>query len=65
MPRERHTAVPRDFVLIERDGGPADDGLIGVRGALRSTWSMPTDTFVTADIPLLLTRLSTVERGDR
>ena len=47
-----------DFRLIERSVSLCDDKLAAVRDNLRSTWELPTDTFITADIPLLLTLLS-------
>lgn len=47
-----------DFRLIERLAPPCDDRLAAARRTLRSTWELPTDTFVTADLPLLLTLLS-------
>jgi hypothetical protein len=65
MSRDSRPDLPRDFLLVERDDGAQHAGLIGIRNALRSTWAVPTDTFVTANIPLLLTRLSVPDRGDR
>ncbi|WP_375420110.1 hypothetical protein [uncultured Sphingomonas sp.] len=50
-----------DFGLTERGAGRVSDGLSVISGALRSSWSVPTDTFVTADIPLLLTQLSLID----
>ncbi|MGP7796344.1 hypothetical protein [Sphingomonas sp. CLY1604] len=36
------------------------DRLAAVSNALRASLSVPTDTFITEDIPLLLTRLSQI-----
>ena len=50
--------VHADFRLIERTDG-AGEGQIAVMGELlRTAWLLPRDTFVTRDIPLLLTLLS-------
>ena len=55
----RHHAKPvhRDFRMVERGEIVGDAPLIGLRAALRSAWTLPTDTFVTSDFPVLLTRL--------
>ncbi|MCU6454813.1 hypothetical protein LPN01_12065 [Sphingomonas sp. A2-49] len=41
------------------------DRFAGVRGALQSGLAVPTDTFITDDIPLLLTRLSQLPPAKR
>ena len=48
----------RDFKLVERHGPLADPRLTHLRDALRSTWEVPTDTFVTLDLPRMLTKLA-------
>jgi hypothetical protein len=48
--------VHRDFHLLER--GEDDYRLAGLRAILRDIYPVPRDTFVTADLPVLLTILS-------
>jgi hypothetical protein len=63
--------VHHDFRLQERDGAAAAPPVreaqavpfAAARDALRSAWEPPRDTFVTEDLPVLLTRLNLV-RGD-
>jgi hypothetical protein len=50
--------VHRDFKLVERGEPLRDPKLAGLRDALRDRFPVPTDTFITEDIPALLTRLS-------
>ena len=48
-----------EFSLRERDAVPVettDERLVTARQLLRATWPVSTDTFVTGDLPLLLTR---------
>ena len=40
------------------------DRLASISNALRSTLPVPTDTYITEDIPLLLTKLSRVPATD-
>ena len=46
-----------DFRLIERDSDKEDERLAAMRAVLRLSWELPTDTFVTSTMPLLLTVL--------
>ena len=46
-----------DFRLVERGAYSDLDALLAARHAFRSAWVLPSDTFVTLDILLLLTRL--------
>jgi hypothetical protein len=67
--------VHHDFRLQERDGKATAplpstaahvEPFVAVRDALRAAWSPPRDTFVTEDLPILLTRLNLVApRDDR
>jgi len=57
MARDHAATVHDDFRMVERGGTAGDATLMTVRAALRSAWSLPTDTFVTSDLPVLLTRL--------
>ncbi len=54
----------RDFKLVERHGPLADPRLTHLRDALRSTWEVPTDTFVTLDLPRMLTKLAQPPRRE-
>jgi hypothetical protein len=47
-----------DFRLVERDAPSANDSVGAVGDVLRSAWRLPTDTFVTSDLPLLLTLIA-------
>lgn len=49
-----------DFELNERNPDLGEGRKGAARAALRATWAVPEDTFITEDIPLLLTRLSQV-----
>ena len=49
--------VHSDFRMVERSGDLRDERLEATRQALRSAWALPTDTFVTSTMPLLLTVL--------
>ncbi|WP_294352980.1 hypothetical protein [uncultured Sphingomonas sp.] len=58
--------VHHDFLLQERDAAPAVPGatrapFTAARDALRQAWAPPLDTFVTEDLPMLLTRLNLVQ----
>lgn len=46
-----------DFRMVERSGYAEDERLAAMRAALRLSWELPTDTFVTSTMPLLLTVL--------
>ena len=48
----------REFDVVERAGNKSDPALAYMRRALRSAWALPTDTYVTLNLPVLLTRLS-------
>lgn len=58
--------VHHDFRLLERDStGSATAAattraqpFVAARDALRQVWAPPLDTFVTEDLPMLLTRLN-------
>lgn len=54
----------REFNLVERAENGSDPALAHMRRVLRSAWTLPTDTYVTLDIPLLLTRLCMRADGD-
>ena len=47
-----------DFYLIERGTEGEEERLSVARQLLRNAWALPTDTFVTTDMPLLLTALA-------
>lgn len=64
MSRDGVLTAHSDFDLVERNAGTVYVELIGVSEALRTAWAVPTDSFVTADIPLLLTRLSIDARNE-
>ena len=74
-PMRDERPVHHDFRLQERDDGAAAplpstaarvEPFAAVRDALRAAWSPPRDTFVTEDLPILLTRLNLVApRDDR
>jgi hypothetical protein len=51
----------KEFRLRERDATPADERLAAARRLLRATWPVSTDTFVTEDLPLLLTRAGQID----
>ncbi|SEL63115.1 hypothetical protein SAMN05216382_2340 [Sphingomonas palmae] len=58
--------VHHDFLLQERDAssvlpGAARAPFTAARDALRQAWAPPLDTFVTEDLPMLLTRLNLVQ----
>ncbi len=53
-----------EFRLRERDAATAetaDERLATARQLLRATWPVSTDTFVTGDLPLLLTRAGQID----
>jgi hypothetical protein len=53
-----------EFSLRERDAVPVettDERLVTARQLLRATWPVSTDTFVTGDLPLLLTRAGQID----
>ncbi|GAA3715226.1 hypothetical protein GCM10022268_24840 [Sphingomonas cynarae] len=54
-----------EFRLCERDtrnvAQDADERLATARLLLRATWPVSTDTFVTEDMPLLLTRAGQID----
>ncbi len=50
--------VHRDFQLVERDQTAPEGAAAAMRETLRSAWPVPNDTFITSDIPALLTILS-------
>lgn len=54
---DRHVPVHSDFRLVELNAGLEREDLCCLRDILRLTWTIPTDTFVTSDLPLLLTKL--------
>lgn len=64
--------VHHDFRLQERDGAPGTEAaseappepFVAARDALRTAWAPPRDTFVTEDLPVLLTRLNLVRREE-
>jgi hypothetical protein len=67
-PTRGERPVHHDFRLQERDGAPpipSDAPLrapfAAARDALRQAWAPPRDTFVTEDLPMLLTRLNLVQ----
>jgi hypothetical protein len=50
--------VHSDFYFIERGSEGKEERLSVARQMLRNAWVLPTDTFVTTDMPLLLTALA-------
>ena len=74
-PMRDERPVHHDFRLQERDdatGAPRPsitapaEPFVAARDALRAAWTPPRDTFVTEDLPVLLTRLNLVApRDDR
>ena len=67
-PMRGERPVHHDFRLQERDGAPTNPGnaphrapFVAARDALRHAWAPPLDTFVTEDLPMLLTRLNLVQ----
>jgi len=50
-------SVHSDFRLVELDARPDQEDLCRLRAILRLTFTVPTDTFVTSNLPLLLTKL--------
>jgi hypothetical protein len=50
-----------EFRLRERGTQAADERLGAARRLLRATWPVSTDTFVTGDLPLLLTRAGQID----
>lgn len=69
QPTRGDRPVHHDFRLQERDGtsgtvAPARETPFGAaRDALRAAWMPPRDTFVTEDLPVLLTRLNLASSG--
>lgn len=65
-PNRGSRPVHHDFLLQERDNAPitgrtlAHTPFAAARDALRQAWAPPLDTFVTEDLPVLLTRLNLV-----
>lgn len=56
--RHRGRAVHRDFHLVEYNSGPAGAAWQDMREVFRSTWAVPTDTYVTGEMPELITKLN-------
>jgi hypothetical protein len=48
----------REFALHERESKSASEGSAALREALRQSYPLQSDTFVTESIPALITRLS-------
>ena len=55
--RDHAGTVHDDFRMVERGEAVDNAPLLRVRGVLRVAWTLPTDTFVTLDLPVLLTRV--------
>jgi len=68
QPTRGDRPVHHDFRLQERDSpaSVADAAMpfAAARQALRSAWAPPRDTFVTEDLPVLLTRLDLMRRDE-
>lgn len=52
------TGAFREFALHERNGQAATPQAAALRKALRQSYALPSDTFITETIPVLLARLS-------
>ncbi|WP_019515251.1 hypothetical protein [Sphingomonas sp. Mn802worker] len=63
-PKRDERPVHQDFRLLERDvttdAASRAQPFVAARDALRQVWAPPLDTFVTEDMPMLLTRLNLV-----
>ncbi|MGV3481094.1 MAG: hypothetical protein ACO1O3_14175 [Sphingobium sp.] len=55
--------MPSEFELREREPAARDDNdpVLSLRDALRATYEVRRDTFITGDLPVLLTRLSRLQ----
>jgi hypothetical protein len=62
MAAENRMSVHTDFRLLHHSGNADGDGEGGLGQLLREAWPVPLDTYVTEDMPLLLTLLSLPER---
>lgn len=62
MAVENRPSVHTDFRLLHHPNDADCDGQEGVAQLLRKVWLLPLDTYVTEDMPLLLTLLSIPER---
>lgn len=60
MTVENRLSVHTDFRLLHHSNGDGD-GQEGLGQLLRKAWPLPLDTYVTEDMPLLLTLLSLPE----
>ena len=54
---EDQQPVHADFKLIEREKETGRADMSALSGLLRTAWALPMDTYVTQDIPVLLTLL--------
>lgn len=59
----RGRTVHRDFALVEYDSGPEQAPWLTMRNVFRSAWAVPTDTYITGELPDLLTKLSFLPDG--
>ena len=57
--------IHQDFVLHEREGASVGSDTGQVRVLLRSSYVVPRDTFITGDIPLLLSQLSLLSWAEK
>jgi hypothetical protein len=54
---EDQQPVHADFKMIEREKETGGANMRAISGLLRAAWALPKDTYVTQDIPILLTLL--------
>ena len=54
---EDQQPIHADFKLVEREKEAGRADMSALSGLLRTAWALPMDTYVTQDIPVLLTLL--------
>lgn len=62
MAAENRLSVHTDFRLLHHSNNADYDGQEGLGQLLRKAWPLPLDTYVTEEMPLLLTLLSLPKR---
>ena len=63
MVQDEERLVHADFKMVERGGAGENISSRCIDVTLRMAWALPVDTFVTAELPLLITRLSLLDGG--
>ncbi|OWK27974.1 hypothetical protein [Sphingomonas mucosissima] len=58
MAQDEERLVHADFKMVERSGAGENGSLRCIEVILRSAWPLPVDTFVTTELPLLMTKLN-------